>query len=291
MKLCDLHSHSYFSDGTVSPAELIDLAQKQGLQALTLCDHNTVAGLPDFLAAAEGSGVEAVPAVELSTDYLGKELHILMLFVTPEDYGVITERVERLRVSKEESNRKLVAALAEDGIIIDYKALQKDAPDGYINRAHIAHELMRLEYAASVQEAFKTFLSPKGKYYTPPEKPDAFETIRFIKSRGAVAVLAHPYLNLQQQELEAFLPKALESGLDGMEVLYAKYDEETEKAAKETAERFGLLPSGGSDFHGENKPDIALGTGRGNLQIPLAFLDRLKEKKPQKIKKIAGFFQ
>ncbi len=280
MKLCDLHSHSFYSDGTVSPAELIALAQKQDLRALTLCDHNTVAGLPDFLAAAEGSGVEPVPAVELSTDYLGKELHIIMLFVTPEDYDVITERVEKLRLSKEESNRKLVAALARDGIVVDYKALQKDAPDGYINRAHIAHELMRLGYTGSVQEAFKTFLSPKGKYYTPPEKPDAFETIRFIKSRGAVAVLAHPYLNLPQEELEAFLPEAVACGLDGMEVLYSKYDENTERLAKETAEKYGLCSSGGSDFHGENKPDIQLGTGRGNLQIPLMFLDRLKEKKP-----------
>lgn len=282
MKLCDLHSHSFFSDGTVSPAELIALAQRQGLQALTLCDHNTVAGLPDFLAAAEGSGVEAVPAVELSTDYLGKELHIMMFFVTPEDYAAVTARVDKLRTDKEESNRKLVAALGKDGVVINYKALQKDAPDGYINRAHIAAELMRLGYAGSVQEAFKTYLSPKGKYYTPPEKPDAFETIRFIKSRGAVAVLAHPYLNLRQEELETFLPKAVCCGLDGMEVLYSKYDEATEKLAKETAEKYGLLFSGGSDFHGENKPDIQLGTGRGNLRIPMVFLEKLKEKKTAK---------
>jgi len=105
----------------------------------------------------------------------------------------------------------------------------------------------------------------------PPQRLDAFDAIRFIKSLGAVAVLAHPYLNLDQAELERFLPQAVQVGLDAMEVLYPKYDAATRVLAGQTAKRFGLLPSGGSDFHGENKPDIAMGTGRGDMEIPAQF--------------------
>ena len=149
-------------------------------------------------------------------------------------------------------------------------------PDGYINRAHIAAELTRNGYTVSIQEAFKKYLKPGGGYYTPPKRPDVFETIRFVKNLRGVAVLAHPFLNLEAAELECFLPKAVACGLDGMETFYSKYDAETTRMARSMATRFGLLESGGSDFHGDNKPDIRLGTGRGDLRIPMELLERLR---------------
>lgn len=282
MKLCDLHTHSTCSDGTLTPKELVDLARQLELGAVVLSDHNTVAGLPAFLQAAEGSTVEAVPGVEFSTDYGNTELHILMLFVKESDYAPITKYVEQLRSNKDLSNRALVRALQEDGIAIDYDALLERAPDGYINRAVIGAELTRLGYTDSVKDAFKRYLSEDGKYYTPPKRLDVFETIGFIKHLGGVAVLAHPFLNLDEAQLEQFLPRALECGLDAMETMYAKYDAETTQTAKKIAARFGLLESGGSDFHGKNKPDISLGTGRGNLQIPMSVLEKLKLKKDGK---------
>ena len=275
---CDLHTHSNFSDGTYTPAQLISAAENMGLAAVALCDHNTVEGLPEFLAAGKGSAVEAVAGVELSTDYEGTELHILALFLEQRHFSAVTDLMEDFRQRKERSNEALVAALRGAGMVIDYEAV-KDASGGYINRAHIAAELTRLGYTASIREAFQTLLTPDAGFYTPPARLDAFAAIRFIKSLGAVAVLAHPFLNLNEGELRVFLPKAVACGLDAMETMYPKYDTETACLAGFLAREFGLLPSGGSDFHGQNKPDICLGTGRGRLRVPAAFLEALRERR------------
>ena len=276
---CDLHTHSVFSDGTDTPARLIDLAAQAGLSAVALCDHNTVAGLPDFLKAAQGAAVEAVPGVEISTDFADKELHILALYVQPQHYAAVTELLAEGDRRKEQSNIDLVAALNGAGYALNYEEIKAKTPKGHINRAHIAAEMLRLGYVESVQDAFRTLLSPKHGLYHPPKRIDAYDAIRFIKSIGAVAVLAHPFLSMDEALLRDFLPRAVEVGLDAMEVYYAKYDEKTTSLAVDIAREFGILPSGGSDYHGGNKPDIAMGTGRGELRIPSAWLNGLKKRK------------
>lgn len=273
---CDLHTHSNYSDGTYSPAQLIDEAERLALTAIALTDHNTVAGLPDFLAAARGRGVEAVPGCEFSTDYQGVELHILGLFIRRAHYETVTALLEKAQQEKERSNRDLVAALNAAGYTLDYAAICSRC-NGQINRAHIAAALVERGYFATMQDAFRGPLSEKHGFYRPPQRINAYDCIRFIKSLGAVAVLAHPFLNLDEAALRAFLPQAVEAGLDGMEVAYAKYSPETTAAAHAVAADFGLLKSGGSDFHGGNKPDIALGTGRGDLKIPASWLDALRK--------------
>ena len=277
--VCDLHIHSTFSDGTLSPAGLIRLAEELGLGAVALCDHNTVAGLPEFLSAAAESTVEAVPGIEFSTDYGNTELHILALFVRPQHYAAVTERVEQLLRRKEQSNIDLVAALGKAGIILDYDAIKAANPGGVINRAVIAAEMVRLGYCESVKEAFSQWLSPERGYFHPPRRLDALETIRFIRSIGAVAVLAHPFLNLDEQGLRAFLREAVPAGLDAMEVYYPKFSDGQTALAQQIAAEFSLLPSGGSDFHGANKPDIRLGTGRNNLHIPCSVLENLARRR------------
>lgn len=276
--LCDLHVHSYFSDGTDSPEALIRRAESLGLKALALCDHNTVAGLPDFLAAAEGSGVEAVAGCEFSTDYRGTELHILGLFIPENQYAAVTALLDQAQQDKEQSNRDLVAALNAAGYVIDYEKVAARS-QGSVNRAHIAAELVEQGYLSSVQEGFKSLLTKKRGFYRPPKRIDAYDCIRFIRSIGAVAVLAHPFLNLDEPALREFLPQAVASGLDSMEVLYSKYSPETTRLALSLAAEFGILPSGGSDYHGENKPDIAMGSGRGNLAIPYDWLKELAKRK------------
>ena len=278
MAQCDLHTHSYYSDGSLSPKELLALAQAAGLSAVVLSDHNTVAGLPEFLAAGENSPVEAVPGVEFSTEYRGKELHILGVFIRPEHFDAITERMEDFRKRKEQSTLMLITALKNAGMDVDYSAIKKATPDGNVNRAHIAGALMEKGYAESVKDAFRKYLAPERGYYTPPKRMDAFEAIRFIKSLGAAAVLAHPLLNLNEEELRQFLPEAKKAGLDAMETMYSKYDAEETALAKSLAAAYGLLESGGSDFHGKTKPDIQIGTGRGNLCIDGGLLEKLKEK-------------
>lgn len=273
---CDLHTHSTFSDGTDTPTALVALAQEKGLGAIALTDHNTVAGLPEFLEAAEGKNVRAIAGTEFSTDYHGTELHILGLFLKPEHFPAITRRLGEYHQKKEQSNRCLVDKLNEAGYAIDYDRIKNSTPKGQVNRALIAAELTRLGYTSSIQDAFKQLLSPKRGYYVPPTRPCPFETIRFIKSLGAVAVLAHPFLNLQELQLREFLKEAMPCGLDAMETLYSTYDEETTATAKQVADDFGLLHSGGSDYHGGNKPHIQMGIGQGNLAIPLEMMTAME---------------
>lgn len=273
---CDLHTHSTCSDGTLTPAELIRMAEDMKLGAVALCDHNTVAGLPEFLAAAAESRVEAVPGVEFSTDYRDGELHLVALFVEPAHYDAVTEKVEQMWRWKEQSNLELVRSLNDAGLALDYEAIKAATPNGQVNRAVIAAEMVRRGYCASVKEAFSNWLSPKHGYFTPPKRLDVFEMVGFIRSIGAVPVLAHPFLNLQEEKLREFLKEAVPRGLDAMETEYAAFPEQRRQALREIAGEFGIRRSGGSDFHGANKPDIAMGTGRGDLRVPLTLLEALK---------------
>ena len=274
---CDLHVHSHFSDGTWSPEELVAEAERLGLDAIALCDHNTVAGVPRFIAAGQGSSVQTVAGIEFSTDFQGTELHILALFVQPEHYDTINAMMEDWKKKKEQSNIDLVAALNRAGYDISYAEIREKG-NGYINRAHIAAELTKKGYTESAQDAFKKLLNPSKGFYQPPEKLLAYDIIRFIKSIGAAAVLAHPFLNLDEAGLRSFLPEAVACGLDGMEVLYPKYKPEQTVLAERIAEEFGILGSGGSDFHGDNKPDIAMGSGRGTLAVPTEYMLQLQQR-------------
>ena len=275
--LCDLHAHSVFSDGTLTPTQLVELAEETGLGAVALTDHNTVLGLPEFLAAAKGKTVKAVPGVEFSVDYLDRELHILALYIQPKDYAAAMNIAERLNRNKQQSNLDLIANLNKAGYKISYEKIKAAMPAGEPNRALIAAELTRLGYTASNQEAFERLLSPKHGYYHPPKRIDAFELIGFVRSIGAVPVWAHPFLHLkQEEEVRTFLPQAMEAGLKGMEVRYPLFSPEQTALAEALAEEFSLLPSGGSDFHGANKPTISLGTGKGYLEVPLAWCEALE---------------
>ena len=159
---------------------------------------------------------------------------------------------------------------------MDYDKILAQSPNGNINRAHIAAALTEMGYTRSIKEAFQTLLVKGGKFYKEPAKPTFWEMLDLIKSIAAVPVLAHPFLNLDEKQLRVFLPMAKEQGLCGMEVAYSTYDEATAACAARLADEFGLLPSGGSDYHGTKKADINMGTGRGNLQVPAEWADDLK---------------
>ena len=273
---CDLHTHSVFSDGTCTPAELIDEAFSLGLSAIALTDHNTVDGLPDFLAAAEGRDILAIPGVEFSTEYEGRELHLLGLFIDPVHFPTVRAVAQDYLRRKAQSNLDLIAALNKAGYEVDYEKLLAQSPNGNINRAHIAAALAEKGYVGSIKEAFQTLLAKGGKFYKEPAKPTFWEMLELIKSIGAVPVLAHPFLNLDEERLRVFLPLAKERGLVGMEVAYSTYDDTTAACAARLAEEFGLLPSGGSDYHGNKKPDIKMGIGKGNLKVPAEWVKNLK---------------
>lgn len=254
----DLHTHSIYSDGSWTPAQIVAEAAKNCL-TVALTDHNSVSGLPEFLEAARALDVEAVPGIEFSTDYGENELHIVALFVPESAYDPIRDYVAAGDRRKEESNRVLIRSLNTAGYELDYAQIVAKTPDGRVNRAIIGEEMVRKGYVASVKEAFATVLDERHGFYVRPARPDALETIRFICQIGGVPVLAHPYLSLRQPALEEFLSLAKASGLVAMETQYASYDAETTALAVATAKKYGLLQSGGSDFHGDAKPHIALG--------------------------------
>lgn len=271
---CDLHTHSLFSDGTDSPTEILEIAVELGLSAVALTDHNTVAGLPEFLGSAGGKDILAVPGVEISTGYLGKEVHILGLFLREEKFDELTEFLSVINRRKEESNKLLVRNLNRAGYSLDYEELVR-THCGNINRAVIAAALREKGYISEIKEAFRGLLSAKNGYYQPPERIPSMDAIAFLKSIGAVPVLAHPFLNLNEEELAGFIPQAKSCGLAAMETMYSTYSPEIEIAARKIAETYGLLESGGSDYHGRNKPDIRLGTGRNGLEVPGEFAENL----------------
>ena len=274
--LCDLHTHSIYSDGTDTPAQLIRQAEALGLGAVALCDHNTVAGLPEFMAAARALGVTAVPGVEITTEHNATELHLLGLFVLPEHYAAIERMVKEQHVLKEISNMELVERLCEAGYHIDYAKVKRRNPNGNANRAHVAEELMEQGYVSSIKEAFDTLLSDTGEFYRPYSRLQLLEVIRELDRMGVLPVLAHPLQELTEEALRALLPQAMEAGLVGMECYYSLYDAETAEKSLQMADTFGLLPSGGSDFHGTNKPDIVLGRGKGNLAVPYEWATAIK---------------
>lgn len=277
MQICDLHTHSVFSDGSCTPQELIRLAEEAGVSALALTDHNTAKGLPEFMRAAADSRVTAVPGCEFTAEFNGREVHIVGLFLPEASWPEIEIFVEPLYLAKIRSNRDLIRALQADGYALTWEEIAALTESDAFNRAHVARALAAKGYVGSVKEAFETLLGEGGGYYTPAKKLSSTATIRFIKSFGGVAVLAHPFVSLDDAQLEAFLPQAKEAGLDAMETVYPLYSPETARKAAATAERFALLPSGGTDFHGEAKPDVALGTGRGT-RTPFAFYEALKER-------------
>lgn len=277
-KFCDLHTHSYFSDGTDSPTQILKNATALGLSAVALTDHNTVAGLPEFLKAAKGTEILAVPGVEISTGYNGKELHIVGLFIDLAVFERVTDFLSIINRRKEESNRKLIQNLNDVGYKLCYEEIEEQHR-GNINRAVIAAEMLEKGYIREIKEAFKGLLSAKNGLYVPPERIPSFEAISFLKSINAVPVLAHPFLNLQEEELITFIQQAKPYGLAAMETQYSTYSPEITAAATEIANTYGLLASGGSDYHGTNKPDIELGIGRGSLAVSDRFVSRMQDYK------------
>jgi predicted metal-dependent phosphoesterase TrpH len=257
----DLHIHSTHSDGTLTPAELIQKAKGLGLSAIALTDHNTVSGVPAFMEEARKQGITAVAGVELSTVCDGRELHLLGLFIPPAHYADITALTEDYLTRKEQSNRDLAERLNADGYGVDYDAIRQATPDGNVNRALIAKALLAGGRVPSVKAAFDTLLGEGMGYYTPPARPDFFETVRFLLGIRTIPVWAHPLQYMDEPAVRAILPRAAEAGLMGMEVMHSSYDGETVARAKALAEEFGLLWSGGSDYHGAVKPDVRMGVG------------------------------
>ena len=278
-RTCDLHSHSTFSDGTLTPTELVRLAERQGLSALALTDHNTSMGLKEFMEAGKNSEVITVPGCEFTTEWNGKEIHIVGLFFKEEYWKEIEDFLELFHMAKINSNLNLIKNLNDAGYEMTVEEVASLC-EGTFNRSHVARVLAEKGYVSSIGEAFDTLLKEGNGFYNPAKRMGPAAVINFIKVYGAAAIMAHPFLSLSLEELERFLPEMKEAGLDAIETRYSEFDENTTRIAIDLAERYGLGQSGGSDFHGLTKPDISLGTGKGDLVVPFEFYEKMRQCAP-----------
>ena len=280
MKYIDLHVHSTASDGTLTPSEVVDHAVEVGLSAFALTDHDTLRGIAEAKDRAawhraNGRAIEVYPGVEISAAYKNRDIHILGLLVDETD-----ELLERILNSflenRNRRNEKIVEKFAAHGITLTMEDLTAGAESSVITRAHFATALMKKGIVSSVQEAFEKYIGDDGPCYVPREYMSPEQAIASIKKAGGVPVLAHPLLyNLPHDELYALVERLKKAGLKGIEVYYSNNRGQDEVNVKALANHFGLVATGGSDFHGAVKPAIELGSGKGNLKIPYSVLENV----------------
>ncbi len=273
----DLHTHSTESDGTMTPQELMKHAKESGLSAIALTDHDTIRGLAKARPIADSLGLELIPGVELSTDYRGKEVHILGYYIDEENREFL-DRLGDFVDGRDRRNEKMVARLRQEGFDITMQGLYDEYPDSVVTRAHFARYLVEHGFVKDRETVFAKYLGDDCRCYVPREKITPFEAIQLIQLGGGLAFFAHPVLcHMNQQRLHAFIGELKSAGLAGMEAVYSMNTPGDEANMRKLAHEYDLLISGGSDFHGSNKPHIQLGTGRGNLCIPYDILAKIKE--------------
>lgn len=278
MEKVDLHVHSTYSDGTKTPKELIEIAEKEGLSAIALTDHDTLDGIPAALAASDKSPVELIPGVELSTNFDRTEVHIVGLFL---DYtnNEINNYLARQRQSRIDRNIQMCQKFCDIGINITYDKMCELYPDAVITRAHFADYLVKNKYTGDRNEAFDRYLSPGKPCYVSRHKVDPKDAVNIIHAAHGVAVLAHPVLyHLGKEQMNALLDNVCSAGIDGIEAIYSTYKPADERYIRTLAKEHNLLISGGSDYHGDNKPHIQLGRGMGHLFVPSEVLDNLRKR-------------
>uniref|UniRef100_A0A7V4N2X6 PHP domain-containing protein n=1 Tax=Thermodesulfobacterium geofontis TaxID=1295609 RepID=A0A7V4N2X6_9BACT len=275
--MIDLHTHSTASDGTLSPEELVYLAKKEKLQALALTDHDTIDGLKPAYKTAKEVDLPFLCGIEISIKFEGPgHFHLLGYFLEPK-IPKINEVLLKLKKAREERNKKMIEKLNNLGIRITLEELKKIA-QGEIGRPHIANLLVKKGIVKSFEEAFQKYLKKGAPAYVPKALLLPEEAIKLILEAKGVPVLAHPVtLKLNLLELKNYIKKLKDFGLMGIEVFYPEHTTDFTKFLMEFAKELGLLLTGGSDFHGKNKPDIKLGKGLNNLNVPFECYKNLEK--------------
>lgn len=273
----DLHVHSSFSDGTCTPGQLIRLAKESGLSAIALTDHDTVEGIQEAIKAASGSGIELIPGVEMSCLYHQKDIHIVGLLIDHENPDLLCS-IRHYQDNRAKRNEVMAKKLTDGGFSVTVPELEQQFPGATLTRAHFARFFVEKGVWNSKDEAFDKYIGEGCPYYVEKAYVSPDEAIDVIHKAGGIAILAHPLLyHLSNQELESMVAYLKKSGLDGIETMYSTYSDAQQLYMLHLAADHHLLKSGGSDFHGANKPDISLGTGYGKLCVPASYLHMMKE--------------
>lgn len=274
-KLIDLHTHSTASDGTLTPVELVELAYETGLSAIALTDHDTVAGIEEAISC--NLPIEVIPGIELSAGYGNGDIHILGLYIDHTS-DLLKKMAQNMVEEREWRNYEMCKRLREAGIDITVEKLRDGNKDMVLTRGHFSRYLIDHGYAKDKPEAFSRYLGVDTPYFVKRRYLSPEECIKLILDCGGTPVLAHPIIyNLPATELEELVARLKKAGLAGIEAIYSTYTNQDEEIVRSLAHRHSLLLTGGSDFHGANKPEIAIGSGVGNLKIPYSLLEKIKE--------------
>jgi predicted metal-dependent phosphoesterase TrpH len=264
----DLHIHSTFSDGVYSPAEIVEIAHRNGVEVLSIADHDCVDGVPEAIDAANGYDVEVVSGVELSSEFDGRDLHILG-YGFDSASGELTEMLKRFRDTREKRGLAIIEKLKEQGVELDPEELLKKSPDGSLGRPHIAETLIESGYVYTHAEAFAKYLGEHCPAYVKKYKLTPQEAIQYIQGANGLAFIAHPGNYLKDYEK---FDELISMGFDGMEIVHPNHSNEETRQLRAIAEKHGILMSGGTDYHGFHGKDISI----GSLQFPVELWAQLK---------------
>lgn len=278
--MIDLHTHSTVSDGSDPPERIPELAADAGCRAVALTDHDRLDGLAAAAARAAELGVEFVPGVEVSCEVPVGTMHLLVYWVAAGD-GPLQRELVGLQDERAARNRRMLARFAELGLPVTEAELRAEAGGDGIGRPHAAAVLVRKGVVTSVQEAFDVWLAKGRPAYVDKGRLQPSEALRLARASDGVPVLAHPLsLGLGPAELERTVSEFHDDGLAGLEATYGRYSPEDRAGLAALADRVGLVTTGGSDHHGTYKPDLRVGVGRGDLDVPDRVLDELAARRP-----------
>jgi hypothetical protein len=274
--MIDLHLHSIFSDGSLTPEELVALGAQEGARCLALTDHDTTRGTDRMLAAGKAAGIEIIPGVEISADYSPGTMHILGYFIDHKD-AELNRHLEWIQSGREARNQEILHNLMELGVHITWDQVAARAGDDIVGRPHFAQVMVEQGYVENNKEAFTRYLAKGKPAYAGRRRLKPEACIELIQKCGGLPVLAHPCtLKLQNRELRMLLGHLTDAGLQGIEIYYSEHSRDMLKNYLKLAKDFGLVATGGTDFHGEMTPDIKIGRGFGTLNIPDSIVEQLK---------------
>jgi 3',5'-nucleoside bisphosphate phosphatase len=275
--LIDLHSHTTESDGTSTPEQLIETAIASGLEALAITDHDTFSGYDAAMAPARDAGFELVCGIELSTKLQSRTVHLLAYFVGRPPSPEFREWLGRMQASRRDRNRRLAARLQALGLDITLEEVEARGRN-MTGRPHFARVMVEKGHVASIQDAFDEYLDESAKGYVDREEPTLAEGIQRVISGGGIPSIAHPIrLPRAGEDMNALTSEMRDMGLQAIEAYHSDHRPSDVALYLGLAERYGLAVTGGSDFHGEVRPAVRLGSGvDGNLSVPYEVLDRLR---------------
>lgn len=279
MKTIDLHAHTTFSDGTFTPTELILEAKKKNISAVAITDHDTVNGLDEGYIAAEKNNIELITGIEFSCFINNMDIHILGYMF---DYRskILKDSLVDIASSRVERNKKMLKKLNDVGIDISYEDLLCETNGNSITRSQFADAILKKGYVSSKNQAFKKYLCEGCKTYVKRDDMPPSDSVSLIEKIGGIPVLAHPLrYNLTFEEIDRLVKKLIPYGLQGIETIYPKLSKKDIEEIENIAKNNNLIITGGSDFHGNAKPNLELGSGYNNdISVHYDLLEKMKLK-------------